>query len=680
MKAGELDTRRGELRESFNSWEIALASLAEDTLGGTLAEEVDELLAAHESVLVRLDEQYTAVLDLRAEISAQGQRLTELVQRLGESGRLGLWVLAQPESAPIWSVPGLVEESGGFWPAVHDAWREAVSPLGGFLRDEIPNLVAQFLLFVGLLTAILFARRRTSEGDGPALLPETSVIFDRPVSTALIATIVLSRLFHPLAPEIFNVLIRVGTIPALLRLVPRIVPARYVGISIAIALLYVVDMGEFLFRGTPALYRGHLLAVQLLAFGGALAFLRRESGSEDGRGRQLRRFCGAVVVFFMAVSCIANVYGAAELARLITDGVLQTLYIVIMVIVATRMVEDGTAIALSNAPLQHLRSVRLHRPMLQRRATLVIRSLVILLGARAVFGLLGLDQAFIDGFFGIMDVGGTVGSLTITVGDIVAFVLTLWISIQISRLLQFMLGEDILPGVSLPRGIPHLITRLTHYAVVTLGFMLAIAASGADLGRLAILAGGLGVGLGFGMQSIVNNFISGLILMVERPIQVGDTVEIGTLIGRVRTIGLRASTVRTYSGAEVVVPNANLVANEVVNWTLTDRRRRVELPLSVAYGTDPDEVCSLLLAAAADHADALEHPEPLAVFLGFGDSALLFELRFWTREFEEWQRVRGEVATQVQRSLSKAGIEIPFPQRTIHLKSEPPGEPESREL
>jgi potassium efflux system protein len=227
-----------------------------------------------------------------------------------------------------------------------------------------------------------------------------------------------------------------------------------------------------------------------------------------------------------------------------------------------------------------------------------------------------------------------------------------------------------LPGISLPRGVSQTIIRLTHYAVVTLGFLLAIAASGMDVSKLAILAGGLGVGLGFGLQSVVNNFISGLILMFERPIQVGDTIEIGDLIGRVKSIGIRASTVRTYSGAEVVVPNGNLVASEVVNWTLSDRLRRIELPLGVAHGSDPEQVSKILLSAAAAHEDALTRPEPLAVFLGFGDSALKFELRFWTREFEEWQRIRGEVATQVQRSLAEAGIEIPFPQRTLHLKAD----------
>jgi small-conductance mechanosensitive channel len=447
-------------------------------------------------------------------------------------------------------------------------------------------------------------------------------------------------------------------------------PARYVGPITFIALLYLFDVGEFLLVGDAPLHRAHLLAVSLLGLGIAIVFIGRERREPDGRERQLRLGSGAIIALLFAVGSITNAYGAVELAGVVTNDLLSGLYIVIVVIIATRVMEDVTGIAISRAPLQNLRSVRRHQAMLQRRASLVIRAGIVVLGAHALLGTLGLERSLVHGFLALMSAGGTIGALTLTVGDFFAFFFTLWVAFQISRYLQFVLGEDVLPGISLPRGVNQTIMRLTHYAVVTLGFLLAIAASGMDVSKLAILAGGLGVGLGFGLQSVVNNFISGLILMFERPIKVGDTIEVGDLIGRVKSIGIRASTVRTYSGAEVVVPNGNLVASEVVNWTLSDRLRRIELPLGVAYGSDPEKVSEILLSAAAAHEDALTRPEPLAVFLGFGDSALKFELRFWTREFEEWQRIRGEVATQVQRSLGEAGIEIPFPQRTLHLKSD----------
>ncbi len=669
-RAAELDVRREELKSSLESWQFTRDGLVQDEVGEGLLSEIDSLLTRHQTVTGRLDTHYTNVLSLRTRISEQVQRLTTSLGILGGLGRERLWSLVQPESPPIWSVKDESGQTGGLGAKIGSAWRDAISPIGPFLKEQNSRLVVQALVFIGLLAGILIARSRT--GSGPKADPDTELpaIFARPASAAFIATLVLDRVFHVPAPETFIVLVRAVSVLPLLRLAPRMLPERYVGPITFIALLYLLDSGEFLFVADAPLHRAHLLAVSLLGLGAAIVFIARERREPDGGASQLRLGFMAIIGLLFAVGCITNVYGAVELARVVTNDLLSAFYIVLVVIIAVRGVEDVTGIALSHAPFQKLRSVRRHQAMLQRRANLVVRAGIIVLGARAMLGSLGLERALVDGFLALMKAGGTVGALTLTVGDFFAFFFTLWVAFQVSRYLQFALGEDILPGISLPRGMNQTIVRLTHYAVVTLGFMLAVAASGMDVSKLAILAGGLGVGLGFGLQSIVNNFISGLILMFERPIQVGDTIEVGTLIGRVKSIGIRASTVRTYSGAEVVVPNANLVASEVVNWTLSDRLRRIELPLGVAYGSDPEQVSEILLAAAAGHEDALTRPEPLAVFLGFGESALEFELRFWTREFDEWQRIRGQVATQVQRSMAEAEIEIPFPQRTVHLKSD----------
>jgi small-conductance mechanosensitive channel len=160
-----------------------------------------------------------------------------------------------------------------------------------------------------------------------------------------------------------------------------------------------------------------------------------------------------------------------------------------------------------------------------------------------------------------------------------------------------------------------------------------------------------------------------MILLFERPIQIGDTIEIGTLIGQVRRIGIRSSTVRSYTGAEVIVPNANLVSNEVINWTLSDRRRRLMVSVGVAYGTDPERVLEILRTVAAGHDKVLSDPAPWPLFKGFGDSSLDFELRFWVLQFDDGMQVASDVTVALGRALAEAHIEIPFPQRDLHFKS-----------
>jgi small-conductance mechanosensitive channel len=271
-----------------------------------------------------------------------------------------------------------------------------------------------------------------------------------------------------------------------------------------------------------------------------------------------------------------------------------------------------------------------------------------------------------------------IGTVTLSLGSLLVFAVTLFLSVMLSRLIRFLLEGEVFPRLNLRRGIPATISAMVRYGLIAGGFLLAVAAAGVDLSEFSLLAGALGVGIGFGLQTIVNNFVSGLILMFERPIQVGDVIQVGNLSGRVRHIGVRASTVSTFEGADVVVPNANLISSEVVNWTLSDRLRRMEIPVGVAYGTDPARVLGLLEQAARDHRDVLKEPPPQALFLRFGDSSLDFALRFWTADIDEWVRIQSEVAVRVHGILQAADIRIPFPQRDLHLRVSGPADSASR--
>ncbi|MBW2273627.1 MAG: mechanosensitive ion channel, partial [Deltaproteobacteria bacterium] len=235
------------------------------------------------------------------------------------------------------------------------------------------------------------------------------------------------------------------------------------------------------------------------------------------------------------------------------------------------------------------------------------------------------------------------------------------------------LEEDILPRASLPRGVPYAVSTAVRYVILIIGFLLAVAAAGLDLSRFALMAGALGVGIGIGLQDVVNNLVSGLILLFERPIQTGDTVEVGGVMGEVRRIGIRSSTVRTWDGAEVVIPNARFISDQFVNWTLSDRQRRMTIKLGVKYGTDPDRVLEILLERASAHPDVLDTPEPVALFNGFGDSSLDFEVRAWTLRADAWRQVQSDITIFIDAALKEAGIEIPFPQRDLHLRSVDPG-------
>jgi potassium-dependent mechanosensitive channel len=268
-----------------------------------------------------------------------------------------------------------------------------------------------------------------------------------------------------------------------------------------------------------------------------------------------------------------------------------------------------------------------------------------------------------------LSASATLGSWSISAGGIVTFLLTMYLFAKAAQTLSFFLDQDVLPQMGLARGVPATVSRLTRYAIIALGFIFAVGAAGVDMSKVALVASALSVGIGFGLQNIVNNFVSGLIIIFERPVRVGDTIQLGDLLGDVQSIGIRASTIRTPQGAEAVMPNAELISNRLINWTLSDVKRRIDLPIGVAYGTDPTQVLELLRSAVADVPGVSSYPEPSPIFVGFGESALNFELRVWALRNDEWPLVRSAVAVAINAKLAAAHIEIPVPQRDLHLRS-----------
>lgn len=270
---------------------------------------------------------------------------------------------------------------------------------------------------------------------------------------------------------------------------------------------------------------------------------------------------------------------------------------------------------------------------------------------------------------GISNLGVDFGGVHISPGFILTIALVFYGALLASRAIQVLLLNNVLPRYKAERGVQLSIARLVHYAVLTIGFLVMLRVLGFQLNQLTLLGGALGVGIGFGLQAIVNNFASGLILLFERPVKVGDTIQIGSEWGEVKSLGLRATVIQTFDNAEIVVPNSDLITSQVTNWTLADRRVRVKIPVGVAYGTDVGKVLDILIACGKANPMVLSTPEPYALFLAFGSSSLDFELRVWIPEFLDKLQVLSDLNQDIDYEFSVNNIEIPFPQSDLHLRS-----------
>ena len=278
------------------------------------------------------------------------------------------------------------------------------------------------------------------------------------------------------------------------------------------------------------------------------------------------------------------------------------------------------------------------------------------------------------------------GSITFTIGDVLEFIFILIVAYFATTLISFLFdsGDVSIKFLKLPKGVPAAISLVIRYLIIGFGIVLALSSLGIDLSKFNLMAGALGLGIGFGLQTVVSNFISGLILVFERPIHVGDTVEVNNLLGTVNRIGVRSSSVITFDGAEVVVPNNNLIANDLINWTLSDSIKRVEILIGAKYGSDPNQILDILMEAAMSCKDTLKEPIPQVLFSEFGDSSLNFKLRFWVH-YEVGLQAKSDVSIEIYNLFDKHGIEIPFPQQDVYIKDMPSSEkkinpPKNKEL
>ncbi len=257
----------------------------------------------------------------------------------------------------------------------------------------------------------------------------------------------------------------------------------------------------------------------------------------------------------------------------------------------------------------------------------------------------------------------------LTVRSLVLALLTLALTYVAATNIGAVLDIVVLQRLGLQRDITYGIKTVLRYAIAAIGLVVATNILGVSWSKAQWLVAALGVGLGFGLQEIVANFVSGLIVLGERPIRVGDVVTVGDVTGTVTSIRARATVVTDFDNKEIMIPNKAFITERVINWTLSNQTTRLLISVGVAYGTDVEQAQRVLLAAVESIADVLHEPAPSAFFVGFGDSSLTFEIRAFVDAFDKRLRVRHEIHVAVARALADAGIEIPFPQRDLHIRS-----------
>jgi potassium efflux system protein len=528
-------------------------------------------------------------------------------------------------------------------------------------------------LTVLLLPLLLWlsARSRKLVAEDDELKSSTQVL-TRPYSAWLVVSLVMVPFLVPDAPVIMHQAALLLAVIPVLRLLPKRVYELLGAGPYLVTGIYLSQRLGFLLLGHPLYSRLHLLGVSLLTLFVLVWLLSSRRPAEPSTFLRALRFVGICAAIGLGVSIIANIVGNLSLAETITNGVIVSAYLALALHAGSSVVVSIVRLLMARRMISRFHVVTQRAGPLLRALGKLLEAGALIIWAVVTLNLFRIYRPVAEAVHGFLTHPINLGKISVTSGSIVLFGLSVWIAFWFARTIRAVLQDEVLPKMALPRGVGNSVSTLSYYALVTIGLLVALAAAGFESSQFAIVLGALGVGIGFGLQNIVNNFVSGLILMFERPIQPGDVVEVSGTSGTVREIGMRATTLTTFDGADVVVPNGTLLSEKLINWTLSDMNRRIDVDVGVAYGSDPRQVMELLAEIARTTPGITAKPEPSVVFLRFGANALDFGIRAWTNDFSDWVPIRSQLTIRIYDALRAAGIAIPFSQQDLHLRTVSP--------
>ena len=678
QRATHLQDALNHLAQTRTTWRQTRQAAVSSNAPAAILAQIDGTLAAIEAAETPLTVRRAIVLDLQSVAAQEVTRSEDALSQFTQAQQQVMEGILTRDSPPLWSAQAWASARGTARTRVGEVVAARWAEIVGYFRD--PSSAALHAVLLLALAGVSLAARRQVRRSGAsgAGEPLGITVFDRPYAAAL--TVTLLFVSGPLSavPQSLRSLSAVLMLVPVLRLTRPALDPRLLLPGYALASLFALDSLREGIGGAPMLGQA-LFALEMVVGMAVLAYaltfgaFRRVSvaGAETEWLRAFRVGSG-LVLLVLGVALVTGAVGYMRLARLLASSLFAGGALALTLYACLRVLTGVAAFALRIWPLRLLRMVQHHRELLERRISRVLLWFAIGGWATRVLDHAGLFQPASSLTQAMLAAKLGRGSISFSAADALEFTLTLAMAYLISGFIRFVLREDIYPRTRMTRGMSYAVSSLLNYIILTLGFLLALGTLGLDLTKVTVLAGAFGIGLGFGLQSIVNNFVSGLILLFERPIHVGDIVQMGDLVGEVTRIGIRASTVRTYHGADIIVPNAQLVTDRVTNWTLSDRRRRIDVPVGVDYGSAPEKVVEVLEGVARGHPQVLKEPPPQAVFMAFGDSSINFELRAWTNQFERWPKIQTELAAGVYAALHGAGMSLPFPQREIRILPDSP--------
>ena len=647
-----------------NSYENAMSVEAPEAILG----EINKLLVSLEDLDKALKKRYDTLLTNVTTLSSNISHIKALLKTNKEAQKVVSNKLFSQNGLSFFTL--YAQESFApmeYFEAVLSSIKAKMKSFGIYYLDNQDKLslfaiYSSFILFIVLLFFYLYKKHRLFVQE-ESYSDKHYAFMQYPFSSFFIFGLLLNLFIFSDIPQSAKQFQLLFVLIPMVRLLSRLIEKdlrRYLYIFVSLFVVGIIERNGT-YYGLDARAISITLDIGLVIF---IFFLVKNHLLETMTHRFIQRFIYKFLLLFMLLLVVAigaDIYGATQLSTRLSSTVLIAMLSALFFYLVTVMLTGVLIVTLRRRMAHTFLPLATFKQNVEKSITILIKLFMLIWWLFVVSKAMQIHHFIIDAKNDFMALSWEIGSVVISVTSIFDFVITIlgtWFTVKVVNIL---LKVELFSRVKFARGVPTAISTVTNYIIVISGFFIAFSSLGITREQFTLLFGALGVGIGFGLRNIIANFVSGLIMVFERPIQIGDTIEINNTMGTVHAIGTRSSTIETFDGSEVIIPNADFISKEITNWTLSDDHRRKTLRFKVALGSDIQKVLEIMQTIVTAHPNVLKEPEPMATFLGFEAYYLEFKLYYWLRE--NLIMAQSDIAIDIYQRLQKEGIALPTPKQ-----------------
>ena len=601
--------------------------------------------------------------------AAQGE-INELISILNSKRKEVLKNIWIPEYDPIWKVQ--LDDYKTYDLKFRTIINSRIQRVKEHYRSNADFYYSVFFSFISILSIIFFIKIKSRKEALliPTKLSDTQIIVKYPVLSTFIILSFLLFIFYSIPFELKSLIFLISIVPFSV-LIWELNPKKKlltVSFFIFYSLIFVSlpMLGEYLI-----LLRFSLLFINGLSLI-ALILLRKNNTLVDEENVYwlgTLPFLISAFIFLNILAIVGNIIGNIQLAVVLTETVIGTFLAFAIIKESVKLVHSFLYLLIMYALVGYSNILKDDNKIVLNRLYKVLKYSSFFFWFYLILGFLKVRTVLAEYLLVFINTPLKVGELSISLGNVIAFFLIIQLSLWISQFIRYVLDKEVYPRTTIDKGVANTFSLMIRYTLIVIGFVLALAGAGLEYSKIAIGMGALGIGIGFGLQNIVSNFISGIILAIERPIKIGDIVKIDGIEGEVKDIGLRASQIKTWDGADVIVPNGTLISEKLINWTLNDRKRRLDIELKLDLTSDVMAASQVILDTANTVPKVLKNPKPSVNFEGIKDGEAVLRVYGWINNYSDSFSIGTSLKVAIYKALKDNGYKLANPILDVNVNN-----------